>query len=110
MEQNTWALAIVTAAVAGFVPLDKITSLVNMGTLIAFTVVSIGIIPLRRKVKATGFKVPFYPVVPIISFILCIFLIFQLEVETFIYCGIWFVVGIIFYFAYGRKHSKLNQK
>jgi basic amino acid/polyamine antiporter, APA family len=110
--KNTWALAIVTAVVAGVVPLDKITSLVNMGTLIAFTVVSIGVIFLRRneKVQSTGFKVPFYPVVPIISFILCIFLITQLEVETFVYCGIWFIVGIIFYFAYGRKHSKLNQK
>ena len=110
--KNTWTLAIVTAAVAGFVPLDKIASLVNMGTLIAFTVVSIGILALRRnkKVQSTGFKVPFYPVVPIISFILCIFLIFQLEAETFIYCGIWFVAGIISYFAYGRKHSKLNEK
>ena len=83
-----------------------------MGTLIAFTVVSIGILALRRnkKVQTTGFKVPFYPVVPIISFLLCIFLIFQLEAETFIYCGIWFVAGIIVYFAYGRKHSKLNEK
>ena len=109
--KNTWTLALVVAIVAGVVPLDKIASLVNMGTLIAFTVVSIGIIPLRRnkKVQSTGFKVPFYPVVPIISFVLCIFLILQLEVETFIYCGIWFVVGIIFYFAYGRKHSKLNE-
>ncbi len=110
--KNTWTLAIVIAVVAGVVPLDKITSLVNMGTLIAFTVVSIGIIPLRRnkKVQSTGFKVPFYPVVPIISFILCIFLTLQLELETFIYCGIWFIVGIIVYFAYGRKHSKLNEK
>ena len=110
--KNTWILAILTAIVAGIVPLDKITSLVNMGTLIAFTVVSIGIIPLRRnkKVPTTGFKVPLYPVVPIVSFILCIFLILQLEVETFIYCGIWFIIGIIFYFVYGRKHSKLNQK
>ena len=110
--KNTWTLAVVTAAVAGFVPLDKITSLVNMGTLIAFTVVSIGIIGLRRnkKIQTNGFKVPFYPVVPIISFILCIFLILQLEATTFFYCGIWFVVGIIFYFAYGRNHSKLNQK
>ncbi len=110
--KNTWTFAIVIGLIAGVVPLDKLASLVNMGTLVAFTVVSIGIIPLRRnkKVQSTGFKVPFYPVVPIISFVLCIFLIFQLEAETFIYCGIWFLVGIIIYFAYGRRHSKLNQK
>ena len=110
--KNTWTLAIVTAACAGFIPLDKITSLVNMGTLLAFTVVSIGIIALRRnkKVQSNGFKVPFFPIIPIISFVLCIFLISQLETATLIYCGIWFVVGVIFYFAYGRKHSKLNQK
>ena len=111
--KNTWTFAIVIAVIAGAVPLDQLASLVNMGTLIAFTVVSIGIIPLRRNKKLqsnSSFKVPFYPVVPIISFVLCIFLIFQLEAETFIYCGIWFIIGVVIYFAYGRKHSKLNEK
>lgn len=110
--KNTWTLALVTGVCAGVIPLDKITSLVNMGTLIAFTFVSIGIIALRRNknIQSNGFKVPFFPIVPIISFVLCIFLILQLDVATFIYCGIWIVVGIIIYFSYGYKHSKLNQK
>ena len=109
--KNTWTLAALTAFCAGFIPLDKLTSLVNMGTLIAFTIVSIGVIALRRhpEVKKTGFKVPFFPYIPIISFILCIFLMLQLEPMTFLYCGIWFIIGLILYFAYGYKHSKLNK-
>ncbi len=109
--KNTWVLAMITAFCGGFIPLNQLTSLVNMGTLIAFTIVSIGVIALRRNkdIPSTGFKVPLYPIIPLVSFVLCIFLILQLEAITFIYCGVWFLIGIVFYFVYGKKHSKLNQ-
>ena len=108
--KNTWVLAIIMAFCGGFIPLDQLTSLVNMGTLIAFTFVSIGIIALRRNkdIQTTGFKVPLYPVIPIVSFVLCIFLMLQLGAVTFVYGGIWFLIGLVLYFAYGRKHSKVN--
>ncbi|MGG0656046.1 amino acid permease [Rummeliibacillus pycnus] len=109
--KNTWITAILIAICAGFVPLDKLTELVNMGTLLAFTVVSIGIIQLRKNkdIPTGGFKVPFFPVIPIISFVLCIYLMSQLSLHTIIFCGIWMIIGLIIYFIYGKKHSLLNK-
>ncbi|MGV7975226.1 amino acid permease C-terminal domain-containing protein, partial [Mycobacterium kansasii] len=70
----------------GLVPLTQLVNLVNIGTLIAFAFVSIGIIPLRRHqaFNNEGFKVPGYPVTPIISFLFCLLLMTQLSVETWI--------------------------
>lgn len=108
---NTWVFALLVAFCAGFIPLETLAELVNMGTLIAFTIVSIGVIFLRRNkdIPTGGFKVPFFPVLPILSFIACIFLISQLSVQTWIACGIWFIIGLVLYFIYGKKHSTLNQ-
>ncbi|MBC1800294.1 amino acid permease [Listeria booriae] len=109
--KSTWAYSVVIMFFAGFVPLNRLAELVNMGTLFAFMMVSIGIIFLRRNKTITnrGFKTPFYPVLPIISFAMCVFLITRLSAETWIACGIWFVFGLIWYFTYGRKHSLLNK-
>ncbi|RHW36188.1 amino acid permease [Lysinibacillus yapensis] len=108
---TTWIVGLVVAFCAGFIPLDKLTELVNMGTLIAFMVVSIGVIFLRRNktIPSGGFKVPLFPVLPILSFLACLFLISRLSIDTWIACGIWFIAGMIFYFIYGKRHSKLNQ-
>lgn len=109
--KNTWITAVIVAICAGFIPLDQLAALVNMGTLLAFTVVSLGVLFLRKRkdLPEGGFKVPFFPIVPIISFVLCIFLITQLTPYTWMTAVIWIVIGIIIYFLYGRKHSSLNQ-
>ncbi|SER57120.1 amino acid/polyamine/organocation transporter, APC superfamily [Psychrobacillus sp. OK032] len=110
--KNTWVFATLVAFCAGVIPLSRLAELVNMGTLIAFTVVSIGVIYLRKNkdIPTDGFKVPFFPIIPILSFLLCLFLITQLSVFTWIACGIWFVFGLIIYFTYGRKHSLMNKE
>ncbi len=109
--KNTWVFATLVSFCAGFIPLSKLAELVNMGTLLAFTIVSIGVIYLRKNknIPSSGFKVPFFPIIPICSFLLCLFLITQLSVYTWIACGIWFVLGLLFYFAYGKKHSVMNK-
>jgi len=109
--KNTWMFAILVAFCAGFVPLSKLAELVNMGTLVAFTIVSIGVVYLRKNknIPSGGFKVPFFPVLPILSFLLCLFLISQLSVITWIACSIWFIIGLIVYLVYGRKHSEMNK-
>lgn len=110
--KTTWIFALFISIFAGVIPLDKLTELVNIGTLIAFAVVSIGIIFLRKgsqKDLQAGFKVPLYPIVPIISFILCLFMIAQLSSFTIVACLIWMVIGLIVYFAYGKNHSMLNK-
>ncbi|OCA85349.1 amino acid permease [Pseudobacillus wudalianchiensis] len=110
--KNTWVFATLVAFCAGFVPLSKLAELVNMGTLLAFTIVSIGVIYLRKNksIPSSGFKVPFFPILPICSFLLCLFLITQLSIYTWIACGIWFVFGLILYFSYGKKHSVMNKE
>ncbi|MBB1063447.1 APC family permease [Limosilactobacillus fastidiosus] len=108
-----WIVGIIIAAMGGLVSFEQLTSLVNIGTLFAFTLVSFGIIPLRRRKdigNRGGFKVPFYPFIPILSGFLCLGMMTQLQLETYIGAGIWFTIGIIVYFAYGYHHSKLNQK
>lgn len=109
---TTWIIGFLVAFCAGFIPLDKLTELVNMGTLIAFMVVSLGVIFLRKNksIPSGGFKVPLFPVLPLLSFLACLFLITRLSIHTWIACGIWFVFGMIVYFSYGKKHSRLNDK
>ncbi|WP_088825409.1 amino acid permease [Listeria goaensis] len=110
--KNTWIYASVVAILAGLVPLGKLAELVNMGTLIAFMMVSLGILFLRKnkEIAPGSFKTPFYPVLPIVSFLLCGFLITRLATLTWIVCGIWFVIGVIIYFGYGKKHSTLEKQ
>ncbi|WP_339195306.1 amino acid permease [Solibacillus sp. FSL R5-0449] len=110
--KNIWLFTVIISFFAGFIPLDLLAELVNMGTLVAFIFVSAGILYLRKNkdLPKDRFKVPFYPVLPILSFILCIFLITQLSFHTWIACGVWFIIGLIVYFMYGKKHSTLNSK
>ncbi|MDR3189749.1 MAG: amino acid permease [Lactobacillaceae bacterium] len=113
--QPTRALLIGTIVVAifgGLVPLDKLVELVNFGTLLAFIVVSLGIIPLRKRkdLPNDGFKMPGYPVLPILSAVFLFFLMTQLHADTIIFGAVWFVLGLILYLTYGIKHSKLNDQ
>ncbi|WP_461240011.1 APC family permease [Paucilactobacillus sp. N302-9] len=111
---NTWIFGLVASIFACIIPIDKIAELVNIGTLFAFAMVSIGIVFLRRdpqfKNLDTAFKVPFYPVLPIISFILCVALMFELRLFTWTAFFIWLVIGLIVYFSYGYRHSVAGLK
>ena len=106
-ENSLWTVTVIIAIMGGIIPLDQLVNLVNIGTLIAFAFVSIGIIPLRRHrdVTNTGFKVPGYPVVPLLSFIFCLLFMSQLSLETWEMSGIWFAIGLVIYFAYGYRHA-----
>lgn len=106
-------VTVVIALLGGFVPLDQLTNLVNIGTLVAFLFVSFGIIRLRHLPEMphnTGFKVPFYPVLPIISGLLCFYMMLQLPAETWIASSIWFALGLVIYLTYGLRHSRLNDQ
>ncbi|MEC2055709.1 amino acid permease [Peribacillus psychrosaccharolyticus] len=107
---NTWITGFVAAGIAGFVDLTTLAHLVNMGTLAAFTLVSLAIIVLRKKhpdLKAS-FRVPFVPVLPAISALLCLYLALSLPLITWLSFFIWLMIGSIIYFSYSKKHSHLN--
>ncbi len=110
-EAALWTVGIIIAIMGGLVSLDNLTSLVNIGTLLAFTFVSFGIIPLRHRQdigNQGGFQVPLYPVLPLLSGFACLWMMSKLSKMTFMGAGIWFLIGLIIYFAYGYRHSKMN--
>ncbi len=108
---NTWITAAVVAFFSGVVPLGKLAELTNIGTLFAFIVVSIGVVVLRKTQPdlKRGFKVPFVPVIPALAVLFCGYLTLQLPKTTWISFVVWLAIGLVIYFAYGRKHSHLNK-
>jgi APA family basic amino acid/polyamine antiporter len=104
----TWAMATVFSAL---IPLDELAELVNIGTLFAFIVVSIGVVVLRVKrpdIKR-NFKVPFVHVIPFLAVLSCGFLMLNLSGQTWIRFLIWFVIGLVIYILFGFKHSVLGK-
>jgi APA family basic amino acid/polyamine antiporter len=100
---------LVVAVMAAFVPLQSLAELVNIGTLFAFVLVSIGVIVLRRTQPnlRRAFRTPFVPVVPILAVLACLYLMVSLPVATWVRFVVWMVIGLIVYFLYGVRHSRL---
>ena len=108
--QNALVVVTIIALGAAFFSVDQLANLVNFGTLFAFTLVSFGILKLRKRTDITndGFKVPGYPYLPIISSLICIFMICHLSSEVYLMAVIWLVIGTVIYFVYGYHHSQLD--
>jgi APA family basic amino acid/polyamine antiporter len=98
----TLLVGVVTAVVAGFFPLRVIAELVNIGALFAFMVVALGVIILRYRSPDAErpFRVPLFPVIPILCILATGFLIANLHHDTHIQFLLWMAIGIIVYFAY----------
>ena len=96
---------------AAFVPDAVLWELTSMGTLVAFMVVSAGVMILRRTQPdlPRGFRVPLYPVLPILSIVSCLYLICNLNPRTFELFAIWLVFAAIFYFLYSARNSRLEK-
>src|SRR3954470_5694976 len=107
----TGMFALLICIPAAFVPLSEIAKLVNIGTLFAFVITNAGVIVLRRTRPDLdrSFRVPFVPVFPIIGILLAVYLMTRLEAATWWRFGIWLVIGLVIYFAYGRTHSALRR-
>jgi basic amino acid/polyamine antiporter, APA family len=107
---NTVIVAIAAATLAALVPLDKLADMVSIGTLTAFIVVSVGLIILRVREPdlPRAFKVPGYPVTPILSVLACGYILVSLHWYTWIAFSGWVGLALIFYLGWGRRHSALN--
>ena len=110
--RNTVIVASVVAVLAGFVPLDYLADMVSIGTLVAFIVVAAAVILLRVREPdlPRGFRVPGYPVTPVLAILACGYILFSLHWYTWLAFGAWVSVALIFYFTWGRHHSALNQR
>jgi APA family basic amino acid/polyamine antiporter len=106
----TIGFGIFIAIMAALIPLGEIVKLVNIGTLFAFILVNVGVIVLRRTKPdmPRPFRVPFSPVFPIIGVAFCVYLVAQLPGTTWIRFVVWLVIGMLIYFLYSRKHSRLR--
>ncbi|MEU4405272.1 amino acid permease [Streptosporangium sp. NPDC023963] len=107
----TVMMGLVVAALAGLVPLSTIAELVNIGTLFAFVVVSIAVIILRRTRPdlPRSFRTPLVPLVPVLSVLACLYLMLNLPVETWLRFVAWMLLGVLIYFGYGYRHSRLSE-
>lgn len=93
------------------IPISELAQLVNIGTLVAFSIVSLGVIILRytNPEMPRSFKTPLFPVIPALGVISCVYLTTGLPMQTWIRFAVWMAIGFAFYFFYSRSHSKLNK-
>lgn len=113
-RQTPWKTNLIfmvfVSAFAGFVPVSDLGHMVSIGTLFAFTLVCIGILVLRKTQPniERPFKTPLVPLVPILGIVVCVIMMLSLPGESWERLAIWLGLGLIIYFAYSKKHSKLN--
>lgn len=108
----TAATAVLVMVLAGLVPLAELANLVSIGTLFAFVIVSIAV-PILRRTKPEmkrPFRVPFSPVIPVVSALACVYLMTNLSLETWYRFLIWMMLGVLVYLAYGRRNARLARQ
>jgi APA family basic amino acid/polyamine antiporter len=107
----TLGIGALVAVLAGFFPAGDLEEMVNVGTLFAFVLVSIGVIVLRRKRPDLnrGFRTPWVPLVPILSVVACVWLMINLSLLTWVRFVAWMILGLVVYFCYGYHRSKLGR-
>ena len=108
-HRPTIVLGVFTALVAGLFPLDEVAKLVNIGVLSAFIVICASVIVLRiRKPELPrSFRTPFVPLIPLIGIAFSIWLLSELAAVTWLVFVVWVSLGLVVYFGYGMRHSKL---
>ncbi len=98
------------AVLTGFLPIDALLHLTNIGTLFAFVIVCAAVLIMRQTNPDAErpFRAPFYPVVPILGILSCLLLMFSLPVENWYRLILWMALGLVIYFSYSMHHSKLR--
>ncbi|WP_030435964.1 amino acid permease [Actinoplanes subtropicus] len=106
----TWIAGVVSAIIAGFLPIEQAAELTNIGILLAFVVVCVAVIVLRyrRPDLPRAFRLPAMPVVPAIGVLFSLWLITYLSPITWLRFAVWFVLGLLVYAFYSRHHSALR--
>ena len=109
--KSNYLFLIFVGIFASFVPGEIVGDMTSIGTLFAFILVCAGILIMRKTHPDTPrqFRTPWVPVVPILGIFACGLMIFGLGKENWMRLGAWMVIGLIIYFSYGIKKSKLNK-
>jgi APA family basic amino acid/polyamine antiporter len=95
---------------SGFVPISNLGHMTSIGTLLAFVIVSIAVIVMRKQRPdlPRPYRTPFVPVVPILAVLVCFAMMYSLDNLTWIRLVVWLALGLAIYFGYSRHHSHLN--
>ncbi|MGX7352346.1 amino acid permease [Enterococcus canis] len=112
-KKATYVAGVCAMIFAGVFPMELLAEFTNIVSLMYLILMAVGIIRLRKMLGAPSaheFKMPWVPVLPIISIIACIILMIQLTTTTWIVFAIALVIGLAIYFGYGYRHSAMNQK
>ncbi len=107
----TIVVGVLVAILATFTSIDVLAELVNVGTLFAFILVSLGVIFLRRSRPdlERAFRVPWVPVIPVLAALICFYLMLNLAVETWLRFVVWMIIGLLIYAGYGYRHSRVGR-
>jgi basic amino acid/polyamine antiporter, APA family len=108
---NTIIVAVVISLLAGLIPINFLAEMTSIGTLVAFITVAIGVIVLRQRSPELprSFKVPLYPVLPILAILGSLWIISSLRLITIYVFVIWVALAFVWYLVYARKHSHLGR-
>ena len=107
---TTILTGIFVAVFAAIANINEVVELTNIGTLFAFVLVAVGVLVLRRTDpgRPRPFRTPFMPWIPLGAIISCVYLMVQLPRVTWERFLIWLAIGLVFYFLYGARHSRLR--
>lgn len=110
--QSNLLLGVFIALFAGFVPISVVGEMTSIGTLLAFVMVCVGVLIMRKKEPDAprGFRTPLVPLVPILGILTCLVMMVSLPWETWLRLAVWLAIGLAIYFGYGKKNSKLGQE
>lgn len=106
----TWIVGTICALLGAFTPIDDLGQMVNIGTLLAFVIVSAAVVILRRTNPDAPrpFRTPMVPLVPILGAVFCLYLMLNLGLATWIRLVVWLLIGLAIFFGYSRHHSNLT--
>jgi basic amino acid/polyamine antiporter, APA family len=107
---STIYTGIAVCIATGLLPLQVLGTWVNIGTLLAFVLVCAGVWVLRhsRPDLERPFRTPLVPLVPLLGIVSCLGLMLTLPLDTWIRLAVWLLIGLVVYFGYSRKHSRLR--
>jgi APA family basic amino acid/polyamine antiporter len=110
--KSTILIGAFVAVMTGFLPIDALLLMTNIGTLFAFLIVCAAVLIMRRTNPdaVRPFRAPLYPAVPILGMLTCLMLMFSLPVENWYRLIVWMVIGLVIYFSYGYWHSELRKR